>query len=199
MRKNFCFDLDGTITAEEILPLLAAELDLYDEISVLTEATINGIIPFEKSFKLRCQLLSNLSTNKIQEVVKKVKLNNEIVRFIKNNKDECYIITGNIYEWIKPIIEKLDCKVFCSKGKFIDNKMISLEKILNKGDAINELRTKGGTIVSIGDGMGDVSMFEKSDISIAFGGVHKPIKSLIHVSDYIVYEENSLCRLLNTL
>ena len=46
MKKIFCFDLDGTITTQEILPLIAAELDLYEEISTLTQATINGLIPF---------------------------------------------------------------------------------------------------------------------------------------------------------
>ena len=32
MAKNiYCFDLDGTVTAQEILPLIAKELDLYDD------------------------------------------------------------------------------------------------------------------------------------------------------------------------
>lgn len=42
-------------------------------------------------------------------------------------------------------------------------------------------------------------MFEAADISIAYGGTHKPIQSLITVADYVVYEEDSLCRLLNML
>ena len=55
------------------------------------------------------------------------------------------------------------------------------------------------SIISVGDGMGDVLMFQESDLSIAYGGVHEPIETLRKVSNYIVYEENSLCRLLNTL
>ena len=47
--------------------------------------------------------------------------------------------------------------------------------------------------------MGDVLMFQESDVSIAFGGVHEPIETLMKVSDYLVYDEDSLCRLLNTL
>ena len=71
------FDLDGTITSQELLPLMAAELDLYEEISALTRATINGLIPFEQSFKLRCKLLSDVPTKKVQEVADKVKLNDK--------------------------------------------------------------------------------------------------------------------------
>ncbi|MDA8858698.1 HAD-IB family phosphatase [Candidatus Pelagibacter sp.] len=199
MKKIYCFDLDGTVTSQELLPLMAAELDLYDEISALTQATINGLIPFERSFKLRCKLLSDVPIKKVQEVAEKVKLNESIVQFMKENKDNSYIVTGNIYEWIQPIIEKIGCKIFCSKGKFTNDKLSGLEKILDKGEVVKELRGSDKSIISVGDGMGDVLMFQESDLSIAYGGVHEPIETLRKVSNYIVYEENSLCRLLNTL
>jgi HAD superfamily phosphoserine phosphatase-like hydrolase len=199
MKKIYCFDLDGTITSQELLPLMAAELDLYEEISALTQATINGLIPFEQSFKLRCKLLSDVPIKKVQEVADKVKLNKSIVQFIRENKDNSYVITGNIYEWIQPIIDKLGCKIFCSEGKFKNGRLSGLEKILDKGKVIKELRGGGKSIISVGDGMGDVLMFQESDLSIAYGGVHEPIETLMKVSNYLVYDEDSLCRLLNTL
>ena len=199
MKKIYCFDLDGTITSQELLPLMAAELDLYEEISALTQATINGLIPFEQSFKLRCKLLSDVPTKKVQEVADKVKLNESIVQFVRENKDNSYVITGNIYEWIQPIVNKLGCKIFCSEGKFKDGKLSGLEKIIDKGEVIKGLRENGKSIISIGDGMGDVLMFQESDLSIAYGGVHEPIETLMKVSNYLVYDEDSLCRLLNTL
>ncbi len=199
MKKIYCFDLDGTITSQELLPLMAAELDLYEEISALTQATINGLIPFEQSFKLRCKLLSDVPIKKVQEVADKVKLNKSIVQFIRENKDNSYVITGNIYEWIQPIIDKLGCKIFCSEGKFKNGRLSGLEKILDKGKVIKQLRVGGKSIISVGDGMGDVLMFQESDLSIAYGGVHEPIETLMKVSNYLVYDEDSLCRLLNTL
>ena len=199
MKKKYCFDLDGTITAQEILPLMAAELNLYDEISALTKATIDGLIPFEQSFKLRCKLLSDIPINKVQEITSNIKLNEMIVEFIKENKRNSYVITGNLYEWVKPIVDKLECKIYCSKGNFVNNKLKSLENILNKGEAIKDLKKEGDTIISIGDGMGDVLMFQESNLSIAFGGVHEPIETLLKISNYLVYEEVSLCRLLKTL
>ena len=199
MKKIYCFDLDGTITSQELLPLMAAELDLYEEISALTRATINGLIPFEQSFKLRCKLLSDVPIKKVQEVADKVKLNKSIVQFIRENKDNSYVITGNIYEWIQPIIDKLGCKIFCSEGKFKNGRLSGLEKILDKGKVSKELRGGGKSIISVGDGMGDVLMFQESDLSIAYGGVHEPIETLMKVSNYLVYNEDSLCRLLNTL
>jgi HAD superfamily phosphoserine phosphatase-like hydrolase len=199
MKKKYCFDLDGTITSQEILPIMAAELDIYDEISALTKATINGLITFEQSFKLRCKLLSDIPLKKVQEIADDIKLNKAIVQFIKENNDNCYVITGNIYEWIKPIMEKLGCRIFCSKGNFVNSKLIHLEKIINKGEVIKKIRKSNDLIISVGDGMGDVLMFEESDLSIAFGGVHEPIETLLKVSNYLVYNEVSLCRLLKTL
>ena len=52
----FCFDLDGVVTSQELLPLIAEELGYYEEIKALTDATIKGIIPFESSFRLRCRI-----------------------------------------------------------------------------------------------------------------------------------------------
>lgn len=199
MKKIFCFDLDGTVTTQEILPLIAAELDLYEEISTLTQATINGLIPFERSFKLRCKLLSDIPVKKVQEIVDGVKLNKAITNFIKENKDNSFIVTGNIQEWIEPIIKKLGCKTYCSKGKFINNQLTGLEKIIDKGEVVKILKGQEKSIISIGDGMGDVAMFGESDICIAYGGVHEPIETLMKNSDYIVYDGDSLCRLLNTL
>lgn len=199
MKKIYCFDLDGTVTAQEILPIIAAELDLFEEISTLTNATISGLIPFESSFKLRCKLLSDVPVEKVQEIADKIKLNETIAQFLKENKDNSYIVTGNIYEWIKPIVEKLGCKIFCSKGKFHNGKLAGLEKIIDKGEVIRGLKRSGRSIISIGDGMGDVLMFQESDLSVAFGGVHEPIETLMKISNYLVYDEDSLCRLLNTL
>jgi phosphoserine phosphatase len=199
MKTIYCFDLDGTVTSQELLPLMAAELDLYEEISALTQATISGLIPFERSFKLRCKLLSDVPIKKVQDVANKVKLNETIIKFIKKNKENSCIITGNIYEWIEPIVEKLGCKIFCSKGKFDNGKLKGLEKIIDKGQIIKTLKQNNTSVVSVGDGMGDVLMFQESDFSIAFGGVHEPIETLMKVSDFLVYDEDSLCRLLNTL
>ena len=50
MDTIYAFDLDGTITLDETLPLLAKELDLWDEMRILTELTLEGKIHFFQSF-----------------------------------------------------------------------------------------------------------------------------------------------------
>lgn len=199
METLFCFDLDGTITRQELLPIMAAEIGIYDEINTLTEATLNGILPFEKSFLLRSKLLASIPVENIQKIIEKISLNNKIVEFIRANKQNCRIVTGNLYEWVAPLLSRLECDYYTSKAIFDNQQLISVTQVINKGDIVKSLKSEGYRIVAVGDGMGDIAMFEHADISVAFGGVHEPIDTLIKVSSYLTYSEGTLCRLLNTL
>lgn len=201
MKKTaFCFDLDGTVTKQEILPLISKKAGIHEEISLLTQITLDGQIPFETSFKLRVKLLSTILISSVREIVKKVIIDQNIANFIKQNSDHCYIVTGNLDVWIKELIEEeLKCKSFSSKADYSGDHLHGISNILNKGDAIQTLRGKYSNIVAIGDSMNDCSMFKKANIGIAFGGVHNPVDSLIKLSDYIVYDSKSLIHLLENI
>jgi len=199
MSKAFCFDLDGTITSQEILPLLSKEVGLYEEFNALTAATIRGVIPFTNSFLLRCRLLNEIPISRVQTIVGHVGLNQEVVSFIAKNRQNSFVVTGNLDVWIAPLISRLGCRFFTSVANANGDSLLNVKHVINKGDVIKELRTKFSEIIAIGDGMGDVPMFEQADVRIAFGGVHNPIETLTQLSDYVVFHERSLCRLLNTL
>jgi phosphoserine phosphatase len=198
VRTAYCFDLDGTITREEILPLLAAELDLYEEIYALTEATIKGVIPFRKSFLLRCRLLGELPVSRAQSVITRISLFQGVVDFIHAHKENCFLLTGNLDVWVKPLADMLGCNMYSSSASVENDRIINVTHVLNKGDAVEEIRKTYDRIVAIGDGMGDVPMFEKADVRIAFGGTHPPVQSLIQFTDYLTFSERSLCSLLST-
>ncbi len=194
----FCFDLDGTVTTEEILPLIAKEVKLYEEIKLITKITLNGLIPFENSFNLRVKLLSSVPISTVRNVVNKVKMDSNISEFIRTHREDCYIVTGNLDVWINDYIkQELGCKYFSSKADFDGDKLIGLNSILNKGSAIEELREEYEKIIVIGDSMNDCSMADKSDISIAYGGIHEPVSSLVLSVEYVIYNSKSLVRLLN--
>lgn len=199
MKTAFCFDLDGTITSQEILPILAKEVDLYDEISTLTKVTMDGLIPFEKSFKLRVRLLSDIPISRVQTVIDGIELQKDIINFIKNNKDDCFIVTGNLDIWIEKAVKKIGCKVYSSIAEYDGEKLKGIKKILNKSDAVIDLKKKYDRVIAIGDGMNDALMFEAADISIACGSVHDPVETLIELADFVTYNQKGLCNILNTL
>ncbi|WP_336698401.1 MULTISPECIES: HAD family phosphatase [Pantoea] len=201
MNTAYCFDLDGTLTRQELLPLIATSVGLEDEISVLTEATIAGLIPFEKSFKLRVRLLKDSNVAWIHEALEtRVEFQPEVLDFIRNHPDQCFVVTGNLDIWVKPLLDKLGIQSFTSIAELNDqSQLCGVSHILNKSDAIRQLRSRFDRIIAVGEGMNDVPMFEEADWRIAFGATHEPNKILCKLSDFIIYDGGALCRLLNTL
>ena len=169
MRTAYCFDLDGTLTRQELLPLIASSVGLEDEIEVLTQATIDGFLPFDKSFKLRVR------------------------------PRQCFVVTGNLDLWVEPVLERLGVRSFTSRARMRDGRLEGVEEILHKGDAVTSLRGEFERIVAVGEGMNDVPMFEAADLRVAYGGVHVPNRVLTGLSDFVVHEGEALCRLLNML
>ena len=196
----FCFDLDGTVTTEEILPLLARELDLFDEISLLTQLTMNGQIPFQSSFKLRVKILSTIPIQQVKSIIQNVKLDPSISQFIRNNKKDCFIVTGNLDVWVEDLIrQKLGCAFYCSTAIREDHLVKGIGNILDKSTAILELKKKYSKIITIGDGMNDCAMFELANEGIAYSGVHPPVESLVKMSSFVATNSSSLVHLLHKI
>lgn len=195
----YCFDLDGTVTSAELLPLIARDTDLEDEIAALTYATISGSIPFETSFRLRCRMLADVPISRVQQIARGVPLDDDIVRFIQQRPRNCAIATGNLDVWVQPILDDLGCRVFTSTAVVVDDELVDVDTTLFKGDAVEALREDFPLVVAIGDGMNDVPMLEAADISVAFGGVHRPADAAREVADYVTTNGSGLCRLLTSL
>jgi len=196
----FCFDLDGTLTKEEILPIIAKEVDLFEEINILTDVTMKGFIPFTNSCKLRVRLLSEIAIPRRVDIVSSVTIDENLKVFIKANKDNCFVVTGNLDVWVEEMVQSnYGCQLYSSKADIKDNKIMGIKNILDKGTAIKELRNKYNKIVTVGDGMNDCSMFSEADISIAYGGIHEPADSLVSLSNYVAYNSTTLVNLLNNL
>jgi HAD superfamily phosphoserine phosphatase-like hydrolase len=199
MRTAFCFDLDGTVTTTEVLPCIASEIGVSDEIATLTRATMDGHIAFEPSFRLRCLILGQVPIERVCKIVSDIPLDDSIVSFICEHKADSFLVTSHLATWVQPIAEKCGCEIYSSTGYF-ENGVLRLNRLLNKGDVVAELRTRGyKRIFAIGDGANDVPMLAEADIGIAFGAVHAPSPAAIAVSDYIIHEGAALCRMLRAL
>ena len=200
MKTAYCFDLDGTLTRQELLPLIASSVGLEDEISVLTEATINGVLPFDKSFKLRVRLLRDARLDWIHAALsEQVVFDPHMLDFIRSRPDQCFVVTGNLDVWVRPVLDRLGIQSFTSTASIEDESLFGIQHVLHKGDAVTSLRDRFDRIIAVGDGMNDVPMFEAADWRIAYGGTHSPNHLLVKLSDFVINDGKALCRLLSML
>lgn len=200
MKTGFFFDFDGTISTTELLPCIASELDVTDEIATLTKLTMDGHIPFADSMRLRCLILGQIPIKKVHTIVESVPLDAAIVEFINERSSDCAIVTGNLDVWLTPLIDRLKCRWYTSKAVTSSNRL-RLTSILDKGQTLKEIKTSNmfDRYVAIGDGANDAPMFEEADIGIAYGGVHTPAPVAVSASKVLINSPESLCSLLKAL
>ena len=199
INMKFIFDLDGTITSQETLPLIARHFNVEEEIANLTKETIKGNIPFIESFIRRVHILGKLPVDQVADLLSKVNLYNEVFTFIQNNRENCIIATGNLDCWISKLANTIGCKTYTSEAKILNNQVAKLVTILRKEDIVNKYKSLGEKIVYIGDGNNDAEAMRLSDISIAAGLTHMPSNNVLPFSNYLVFNQSSLCRQLNQL
>ncbi len=198
MEKVFLFDLDSTITKEEILPRISKLIDKDKEMEMLTEKTMMGEMSFEESFGLRVDILKDLPIEDVSDIIANISLNEKLVKFLQEHKNNCYIVTGNLDVWINKLMKKIGMEnnYFCSKANVKNNKLIGIEQIIKKEDVVSKFDE---FCIAIGDGSNDRKLLEKSDIGIAFGGVRNVAPALLEICDYAFFDEDKLYCFLGTL
>ena len=196
MKPVFLFDFDGTISKKEMLPLIATKTNLTAEISRLTEDTIQGKIPFEESFSKRVKLLETIPLQIIQDIFIEAPANLKLLSWIKEHRELCFVVTEQLDIWIKPWLTKHDLNGFYSEAS-VTTEGIQINKIIDKSAVISNF--SGRNVVMVGDGANDASLMEKANIGIGTEIVHKVPEMIWEVTDLVVWEEESLCRILSRL
>ena len=126
----YIFDLDGTITAKETLPIISEHFNVGHKILELTKETVEGNIPFVESFIKRVNILGSLPVDEINDLLSKVPLLEQVVDFIQDHQGECVIATGNLNVWVEKLCNKIGCEYFCSNGLIENNRDAKLTHIL---------------------------------------------------------------------
>jgi len=196
---KFVFDLDGTITKEETLPLIARHFKVEEEIEELTRATVAGEVPFVESFIQRVNILGKLPVSKIKQLLSQVDVYDDLMSFIQSNVDMCSIATGNLNCWIEELVKKIGCECFCSLGETGNDQVVRIVEILKKEDLVQQYKEEGYRVIFVGDGNNDVEAMRLEDVAIASGLTHTPAPAAVAVADYVVFEEKELCMLLKQL
>ncbi len=197
-RYVFLFDLDSTITRQEILPTIARQFGVFEEMSTLTECTMRGELPFKQSFLQRVELLKQIPVSEVCELIGEIQLNEPLVEFIRRHQNRCYIVTGNLDLWIEKLIQKLGMEknTFCSKALVEHDYIQDVSSIVDKNAVIGQMVLP---FVAVGDGNNDAEMIEAAEIGIGYGGVREIAPSVLACASHAVYQEQKLVEFLERL
>lgn len=197
--RVFLFDLDATVTKEEILPALAEQVGLLEEMREMTEKTMRGEIPFQSSFLARVEMLKTIRVSRVAEIVEKTPLNEELVQFIHVHASRCYIVTGNIDVWIEELIKRTGLPMshcYCSSASVSDDYIVSVNSVVDKEKIVKQFVVP---VVAVGDGSNDAEMVRLADVGIGYGGVRPVAYSLMCNATHVICDEHRLCSFLHTL
>lgn len=191
----FLFDMDSTITKEEVLPTIAKKINRNAEMRNLTEATMRGEIPFRTSFLRRVEILRDIPVSEVNDIVSEIPLNSNIVEFIKENRERCYVVTGNLDIWISGLMKKIGIEnhCYCSKAEVVNNR---ISKVISVADKELIVKQFVQPMVAVGDGDNDSGMARLSDVAIGFGGVRKIAPSLFRNINFAFYDDRRCAKFL---
>lgn len=192
----YLFDLDGTLTAAELLPLIAREVGLEAEIAALTEATMAGEVPFDASFRRRVDLLSGIPVSRVADIVAGAPVLDSLLSWVTARADRCWVVTGNLDCWVRPWLDRHGLRGFASTAR-VEQGRVHVGQILRKESVLTHF--SGARTVMVGDGANDAQIISQATVGIASAVVHDVPRVVLEVADFVAMDEEVLCRTLSRL
>lgn len=197
-RYIFLFNLDSTITKQEILPTVARKVGIYDEFEKLNESALHGEVPFKKSFLDKVEIFKKIPVSTVNDIVRDIELNEKLLGFIRANKDRCYVVTGNLDAWIEGLLSRMGIggNVFCSKAFVRDGYIEEVFSVTDKYAVTSQMVVP---FVAVGDGNSDAQMIEAAKVGIGYGGAKKIAPAVLESATHLIYNEDRLVYFLEKL
>ena len=196
IKKIYLFDLDSTLTREELLPRIAKLNNTHEKLRELTNNAMLSRVDFQESFRQRVSILAEIPLEQVQETVRTVPLLEELMKWIKGHNNSTFVVTGNLDIWVKTLLEDNFLNSYSSTAS-IRNSRVEIDEVLEKEKVIEDFNDD--FTIFVGDGSNDVSLMSLTDVGILTEIVHDSPSHLWDVADYAVKDEETLCRLLSRL
>src|SRR6056300_327779 len=182
-KKLFLSDMDSTIIKQECIDELAHYAGVREEVSLITEKSMNGEINFTEAFVERVGLLKGMDVNVLDKVYLNIELNDGAQILLKNlcKRDiHTVLVSGGFTYFTDKLSKKLGfSENYANKLEILDN--IITGKILPpvidgkaKRDILDKITQKLNInrhdVVSVGDGANDVEMISNSALGVSYYG-----------------------------
>jgi len=185
--KLMVSDMDSTLITVETIDEVAKEVGLKDEISLITEAAMQGHLDFTESFKKRLSILKGVSNSSFESVYnKKVEFSpgaKVLIEYFKSNQIRTAVVSGGLSFFAKKLQSQLgidNCRANNVEiinqsitGNVIGNVIDAKEKAKYIDELCDQYKLKNNQVIAIGDGANDIEMMKVAGLSVAYHA--KPI------------------------
>ncbi|MFD1696531.1 phosphoserine phosphatase SerB [Roseibium aestuarii] len=175
-------DMDSTMIRQECIDELAAELDLKDRISEITERAMRGEIEFEPALRERVALLAGLPLSAIGKVLaERIQLmpgGRTLVQTMKANGAYCALVSGGFTHFTSAVATMIGFDENQANLLLEDDGKLSgqvQDPILGreaKRQRLEELVAEKGLTfeetLAVGDGANDLAMIERAGAGVAY-------------------------------
>ena len=181
-KKLLVADMDSTMIEQECIDELAAEMNIKDRISAITEAAMRGELDFADALRERVALLKGLDTAVCKRVVtERISLTPGakcLVHTMKAHGAHCALVSGGFTLFTQQVADLVSFHEHHANRLVIDGGKLTgnvVEPILgpdSKRVKLRELRQRLGLLESetlaVGDGANDLLMVEDAGLGVAF-------------------------------
>ena len=194
----FLFDLDATITKQQLIPFCCKKIGIDEKLMFSDNITSNGEFPFKESFLKKVSVINEYKASEVRNAMSSVPLNENLVNFIQNNKERCYIVTNHLEVWVKGILERigLEKNVYCSKSVVKEDRIQDVVSIVDKNIVCKQILLP---YVAVGNGDTDADMISSAEVGIGYGGVMQIAPSILACATHVIYDEGKLVDFLELL
>ncbi len=192
MNNVYVFSLDS-ILKKDLVSVVCGKNRKQKIDDVVKSAHICDLMDYEEVCKIHNKMIVNDYPN-ISKILENIELNEKVLNFIKENKENCYIFTYALDIWIKDFIKKIDMENHCFNFKStISHGLVTGMKGFNLDKVFKKLRKNNKKIITIGNQNIDINLLEKSDFKV----LYNPTNLLLETGNFAFYDENKLVDFLN--
>ena len=180
-RKLVQLDVDSTLISQEVIDMLAEKAGVGDQVKLITESAMRGVLDFESSLRARVALLKDLPESVIAQVQQEISLTpgaRTLVTTLQKLGHTVSAVSGGFIDVIAPILKDLNIHHFKANKLVIKGGVLTGEVsgavidrsakavALKEFAAIEAISMKH--TIAIGDGANDLDMIAAAGLGIAF-------------------------------
>lgn len=196
---KFIFNIDCLINTDSLFDLIAERFNAARDTGKISRLGIDDNLPYMESLIKYVHLLGKFSISEAAACIAAVPLHKDAASFLLSHPENC-VLTGEYPScWMEKLCGPFSCESYFSEAVTDKDRIKKLASILKKENIVKQYKDKGYKTVFIGCGDNDMEAMRISDTSVAAGLNGKPARSILTLTDYLVFSEKALCRQLNQL